>query len=288
MSGYVSEWFRQEWVGGVNHLYQNKGFTLRKCCKEGKLTSASKGYWRFAGKGTATKMRQGGIPSDVSPMNAGRTKVEVDIEHYQAAEYIHEIDLDKMELDERQEAQDSAAMALGRQHDTVIMTAVDGGGGLHGPVIGDYVSGFTLLKMQEMVRQLQARDVPWDSQVFCPLPASVWNQAIGYPAFSNSQCTDEKTLDRGVTGKFWNGVHWFLGYESLFPTDGGVGRRFYMWHQSAVGQLNNKELQSRITWENTKTAWLSNNWMGMAAKVLQGGTAGGIIEGRVKNDAALV
>ncbi len=82
--------------------------------------------------------------------------------------------------------------------------------------------------------------------------------------------TDEKTLDSGAKAKFWNKIHWFEGYEELFPTDGANGRRFYAWHESAVGQVNNKELNSRITYENIKTAWLANNWMGMALDTEKG------------------
>lgn len=293
MTTSASEWFRTEWIGGVNHIYQNEGFMLRKTCTEGKMTSASKGYFRFAGKGTATKMKQGGVPGDVVPMNAGRTKIDVDIENYQAAEWIHEIDLDKMDIDERQAAQRTAAMALGRKHDSVIMAAVDtfngagAGGSLHGTAIGAYNAAWTIQKMQEVARALSQRDVPADARAYCCVPATAWQQAMSYQQFSNSQWTDEKTLDSGAKAKFWNKIHWFEGYEELFPTDGANGRRFYAWHESAVGQVNNKELNSRITYENIKTAWLANNWMGMNGRCLQGGPTGGIIECRVDNTSAI-
>ena len=103
------------------------------------------------------------------------------------------------------------------------------------------------------INALQKRDVPWDGDVYCILPPTAWNQMLINQVFSNSQWSDEKSLAQGVTAKKWNGVNWVLGYEELFATPSGTGKRFFMYHKSAIGGLTNKEMQSRITWENTKT-----------------------------------
>lgn len=287
MAQEAPNWFTEEYIAGVIHLFQNEGNLTRNMVREGKVESATSGYFRLAGKGTATKIIRTGNPSEAVPMNAGRTKVKCDIDNYQAAEWIWDPDLDKMDIDERQEAQRTAAMALGRKFDEVLFATLDAGATGYGTIVGSAAAAWTIQNAITACRNMQQRDVPWDGNVFCVLPATAWNQMMTYQQFSNSQWTDEKTLSMGVTSKFWNNVHWVLGYESLFSTPSGTGRRFYMWHKSSVGALWNKEVQSKITWENPKTAWFANNWAGFGAKVLLGSTTGGIIECAVQNDSAI-
>ena len=287
MTTEAPNWWREEYIAGATHLFQSKGNLVRGTIKDGKLSDAKSGYFRLAGAGTASKMPSGGGPNEAVPMNAGRTKVKVDIDNYQAAEWIEETDLDKMDLDERQEAQATAAMALGRKFDDVVYRVLDAGTGTFGTAIGAANTAWTIPLAMAAINALQKRDVPWDGDVYCILPPTAWNQMLINQVFSNSQWSDEKSLAQGVTAKKWNGVNWVLGYEELFATPSGTGKRFFMYHKSAIGGLTNKEMQSRITWENTKTAWFANNWMGFGAKVLQGGATGGIIECLVDSASAI-
>lgn len=207
MSTEAPNWWREEYIAGATHLFQSKGNLVRGTIKDGKLTDAKSGYFRLAGKGVATKMKAGGGPNEAVPMNAGRSKVKVDIDNYQAAEWIEEVDLDKMDLDERQEAQATAAMALGRKFDDVVYRVLDAGTGTFGTAVGAVNTAWSIPLAMSAINTLQKRDVPWDGDVYCILPPTAWNQMLVNQVFSNSQWSDEKSLAQGVTAKKWNGVN---------------------------------------------------------------------------------
>jgi len=177
-------------------------------------------------------------------------------------------------------------MALGRKHDEVIHAAMAAGTYTSTNTVGSATAVWDLGLALGAIRIMQQQDVPWDGQVYCMLPSTMWNQMMTFTQFNNADWVGDNNLSfmQGSVSKFWNGVHWFLGPEGIFTANGANGLEFYMWHKPAVLSVDNKKVQSRITWENAKTAWLANNWMGIASKIRQ---AEGLVKCIADNSVAI-
>ena len=281
MAQLAPNWYVEKYRSGVLHEYQQRGYRLRGThAKEGRI-QAKKAHFPIAGKGSAKPLN---IGSDLTPMNANRTDKVVDLVAYQAAEYIYAVDLERMSANEMDVAQRSAAMALGRKHDEIIIDEINTLAGSLGGTAGAAASAWDLAKALTACQKLQANDVPWDGRVFAPLPSLAWNQMLTFQQFSSSDYVGPDLPFTKVTDrKTWNGVHWFLLGDEFFPLS-GTDMTFFIWHMDAIGSADNGEVKSVIDWQNPKTAWLANNWMDMAAKVL---LPEGIIECHFKSDSAI-
>jgi len=285
MATEASTWYVEKYKSGVLMEYQSQGHVLRGTYMPPAQIDGKKMYFPKAGKGSARKME---IGSDLVPMNAGRSRVELTTEAYQAAEYVYQVDLDRMSANENAVAQQQAALALGRKHDSIIYDEIHAGTGTYGTVIGAFDAAWDLAKALSVSTNLYKRDVPEDGRAYCMIPQLAFSQMMGFEEFSSADWVrGDLPFMKVRRAKFWGGVNWFTGPDELFPTSTN-DVTFYAWHWMSIGSgYNGNDLNTRVTWENSKTGWLHNNWMDMGATVLQGGTTGGIIECRFQGNSAI-
>jgi len=284
MSTEAPTWYTEQYKSNVLFKYQSEGHVLRGTYMPPAEISGKTMYFPIAGKGKATKMKTG---ANLTPMNAGRERKSVTAEAYQAAEYIFAVDLARMSANENAVAQKQCSDALGRQHDEIIVGAVHAGVGTYGTVYGSTTAAWDLAKALAAVTGHFKKDIPEDGKSFCPMPQLAFSQMMTYDAFSNSQWVGgDLPFAAKRRAKFWAGVNWFPLPEDLFtPLTASTVTSFYIHHYSAIGSgYNGASLNSKITWENPVTAWLSNNWMDMGAAVL---LPEGITECTYKNDSAI-
>lgn len=285
MSTEAPAWYVEQYKSGVLYEYQSKGHTLAGTYMPPSRINGRTMHFPVAGKGEAVEMI---IGSDAKPMNAGRSDVELVPKAYQAYEYVYQADLDRMSANENQVAQEQCAKAMGRKHDAVVYAALDAGRGTYGTVIGDFSSGWDLAKALAVADNLFDRDVEEDGMAYCGLPQRAFSQMMGFEEFSSADWVrGDLPFQKVRRAKFWGGINWFTLPKALFPRT-GTSLTFYAWHFKALGSgYNGEQLNTRVMWENPKTAWGHNNWMDIGAKVLLGGTEGGIIECRMKSDSAI-
>lgn len=278
-------WYVEKYKDGVLMEYQSQGHVLRGTYMPPAEINGKKMYFPKAGKGSARKME---VASDAVPMNAGRTRVELEAEAYQAYEYVYQVDLDRMSANEQAVAQLQCAQALGRQHDQLIMDAIHAGAGGYGTTVGSGAAAWNLAYALTVSTNLYKRDVPEDGRAYCMLPQLAFSQMMGFEEFSSSDwVAGDLPFMKVRRAKFWAGINWFTGPEELFPYS-STDMTFYAWHFNAIGSgYNGASLNTKVMWENPKTAWGHNNWMDMGATVLLGGTTGGIIECHFKSDSAI-
>jgi hypothetical protein len=266
MSTEAPTWYVEQYKAGVLYQFQSDAHVLRGTYMPPAKIDGKTLYFPIAGKGTATEMV---IGADAKPMNAGRTRKSVTTKAYQAYELINEVDLERMSTNEKEVAQRQAAMALGRRHDKVVYDAVHGGAGTYGTVRGNAGGAWTLGDALQAATDLFKKDVPEDGRAFCGLPQQAFSQMMTYEEFNNSQWVGgDMPFAKVRRAKAWAGVNWFTLPEELFPTAANV-TTFYLWHFNSIGAgYNGQELNTRISWENSKTAWAANNWMDLGATVL--------------------
>lgn len=284
MSNDAPNWFVEQYNNRVIHKFQSKGFKLAGTVMPAGRIEGTKAYFPVAGKGTAKKKIRG---NRATPMNAGRSNVEAVLDTFEAFDYLYMYDLTRMSVNEREVLQQTGANALGRAVDSEMFSAFEATAPTSGSRFVDGgTDGFTLDYALTMCSRLQAQEVDWDGNVFCPLPALAWNQLLAYKQFNSSDYVGPNLpFLKSTTAKTWNGVNWFLGTEDWFTVPSSDKVDIHMYHKSAFGWANNKTLQSIWAWDNALGAWsIRMESEGADAALL----SEGIIRGRFATNTAIV
>lgn len=280
MTANVPTWFAPMYNDKVIHKFQSSGFLLKGTTSEATEIKSNEANWRLAAPVAATLYKRG---NDANLAGGDRTKVSAMMETWQVYDIVYDDDLEKMPINEMDIVAQSGAKALGRAFDTQIGLELQ----TNAPaaVVTDAAAGLTLAAMLGMCQKAQAQtEAMWDGNWYCPLPSNLWNQALAYKQFNNSDYTGgDLSFTKVTTAKSWNGVHWFLMPDSWFSM-AGANVDVFLWHRDAVGYASNYAPKTNIAWEQAKTAFTSNMRMAGKSKIL---LAEGIVRGTFKKDAAI-
>lgn len=254
MSNEAPNWFQEQWNGAVTHVYQSKGYLTRGMTTPPVRVTGKKMHFPIAGKAEAQDYARG---DKVKTMNATRGEVLLDATEWDAADYIYQPDLDRMLPNEVDAVRETAAMALGRKHDTVLFdklreqTYVANADPKLNETIGTYADTALpgppqLLKGR---RALVAKDVPTeDGAIYCGLPPLVFDNMMSFKVFSDANWVGgDLPFASNVRRKTWQQVNFFELPEFLHTYPAANQGRFFMWHKAAIG--------SGFTGEQIRTAW---------------------------------
>ncbi len=275
MNTQVEAWFERAYIKGATHVLQSRGFLLKGTTRDPDRVQAKEVRWRIAGRGEAEEMSD--TVEDAKVMNAGRDYVDGTLKDYQAAEYMRHPDLNKMSENEQGVIQTTGARALGRKFDNVHFEEFDGQAA-NIATIGDGSTHISIMDVREGEDDILGEGVNDLTEMFCPLPAYAFSQLMLWKQFSSSDYNGpDYPLAKMTERRKWGSVTYFKAPNELFTYDTGRGKdawrtatwfQSYMWLKSCVGFATNYEMQSRITWENPKTAWFFNNWMPACVKTI--------------------
>lgn len=297
MSVDAPVWFKEQYNDKVMQKYQAKGYKLRMAVTPEGSIVGSKAHFNIMGKGKANKKRRG---QAAVPMNAKKGKVEANLETWEAFDEVYTYDLSRMGANEKEAITDSGAMALGRATDQEIFdvgyglsSAAAGTGvgvkplldanGMPG-LIGGANAGFGLGMVTKMGTALKQADVPWDDKgVYCPLPSSFWDKLLEFKQFNSAEWVGDDGLifPKGMTGKHFNGVNYFSVADEYFQENEADHYDILMWHKSAMGWANNKDLETIWDWDNRLGCWTVRMEVEGAGVGL---LSEGIVRGRFKVD----
>lgn len=283
MSQDVPNWFKQQYNDRVTMKFQSKGYKLMGTVMPEGSIEGDTAYFMVAGKGKARKKVRGQV---AIPMNGSRGRVSTVLQTWEAFDEVFKYDVTRLGINERNVIEDSGAMALGRACDTEILGIVDAAAGTSAAFfVNDNANPFTLPKAQTMCQLLQAQDAPWDGNVFCPLPSLFWNQLLSWKQFNNSDYVGPDLPFTKVTvARSWNGVHWFLAPDELFPSKAANTLDIFLWHRNAMGWANNYDLQTIWDWDNRMGCWtVRMETEGAGINLLPEG----IIRGRFASNSAI-
>lgn len=251
MSNQAPNWFVEQYNNKVRHKFQSKGNLLRGTVMPEGTIEGTKVYFPVAGKGAARKKVRG---QEAIPMNASRGRVEAILETYEAFDEVYTFDLSRMGINEREVIAETGANALGRATDMEIFAKLNAAAATSGDNFIDASSAnFTLVDAMAICQRLQKAEVPWDGNVFIPVPSLIWNQLLAYKQFVESGYVGpDFPLAKATTAKSWNGAHWFLVPDSYFISNAANTYDLFAYHRNAVGYGNNFSLKSIWDWDNRK------------------------------------
>ncbi len=257
MANTIDQAFIKQFESEVHMAYQRMGSKLRNTVRSTNVTGSTARF-QVIGKGTAsTKSRNG----DVSTMELAHTNVEATMADYYAAEYIDKLDELKININERQAVAQSAAAALGRQTDALIVTAMDAGA--NSTQIHDTSSAIEKADLLTLFQTFGAEDVPEDGQRYLAMSPAGFADLFNINEFASSDYVGPQQLPfaGGMTMKE------FLGFK-IFSTSAVAGGKNFAYHARAVGIGINSDVQTEVNYVPQKVAHLATSMMSMGSVVI--------------------
>lgn len=203
-----------------------------------------------AGKGVATQHNRG---NDVVAMNAGRSKVTVTLEDWDAFDYEDMLDINKLNFDDKKIIADNTVKAIGRREDQLIMDALDAGST---QTVGDGSALFSLTLVQSAASTLDTNNVPGEDRCIV-YTAKQKSQFLSSTTVTSADFNTVKALVQGDIDTFYGFKFITIGTR----TEGGLNRPTgveqdaYAFHKQAVGLAIGKEMTTMVDWIPQKTAW---------------------------------
>lgn len=254
MANTIDQAFIKQFETEVHLAYQRMGSKLRNTVRSSNV-SGSVARFQKIGAGTAvTKVRQ----ADVAPMDLAHTNVEATMTDYFAAEYIDKLDELKININERQAVATSAAAALGRQTDALIVAAMDAGA--NATQIADTGGALDKADLLTLFETFGAADIPEDGQRYLAMSPAGFADLFNIDEFASSDYVGDQNLPfaGGMTMKE------FLGFK-IFSTSAVAGGKNFAYHTTAVGIGINADVQTEVNYVPQKVSHLTTSMMSMGA-----------------------
>ena len=276
MSTSIDTAFVTSYEAKVKDLFQRRGSQLKEAVRQRTDVVGSTAVFNKIGKGTATtKSRHGTI----TPMNVTHTPITNTLADFYAGDWADNLDLLKLNIDERFELGAAGAGALGRQIDSQITTAADA---TTQTAVTVTVTSFAAIRagLVQAVEDLADNDIPFDGQVWGCMTNRLWSQALQVAQFASSEYTgpDNLAFMEGFKAqkafKSWMGVHW-QAHNSL-PGRGTATAKGFVYHKTAIGYgyaklvegMDGPSAKVDVTWHGDRQAYFIAHCMsGQAALI---------------------
>lgn len=264
MSAAIDQAFITQFDTEIKLAYQRMGSKLSNTVRRKANVKGSKTDFRKAGTGTAgTKTRHGLVPL----MQIGRSLVDCTLEDHYAADYVDKMDELKSNQDERKIVSDTAAGALGRKSDDILVDAMDAGAG------NTRVAGGTGLTEAKVLAEQEAfgnAEIPDDGQRYWLIPPEGWSDLLGIPSFAQAEFigSDDLPWKGGMSAKRYASFM-FIPYTGLRAGSGGATEVATLaYHTTAVGHASGQDVTSEVNYVAERVAHLLNSMLSQGACVI--------------------
>ena len=258
MANTIDQAFIKQFESEVHMAYQRMGSKLRNTVRSVSNVSGNTVRFQKIGTGSAsTKSRNG----NVTPMELAHTNVETTMADFYAAEYIDKLDELKTNIDERQAVAKSAAAALGRKTDDILLTAMDAGA--NATQIHDTGSALEKADLLSLFETFGSADVPEDGGRYLAMHPKGYADLFTINEFASSDFVGEQNLPYagGMTMKE------FLGFK-IFSTSAVTAGKNIAYHTSAVGLGIGADVTTELNYVAEKVSHLATSMMSMGAVVI--------------------
>ena len=254
MANTIDQAFIKQFEAEVHLAYQRMGSKLRNTVRSSNVTGSVARFQKIGTGAAVTKVRQ----ADVAPMDLAHTNVEATMVDYFAAEYIDKLDELKTNINERQAVATSAASALGRQTDAIIIAALDAGA--NATQIGAVGSAVSKADLLTLFETMGTADVPEDGMRYIGMSPAGFADLFNIEEFASSDYVGPQNLPfaGGMTMKE------FLGFK-IFSTSAVAGGKNFAYHMTAVGLGVNADVTTEVNYVAQKVSHLTTSMMSMGA-----------------------
>ena len=254
MANTIDQAFIKQFETEVHMAYQRMGSKLRNTIRSTNVTGSTARFQKIGTGAASTKTRNG----DVTTMELAHTNVEATMADYYAAEYIDKLDELKININERQAVAQSAAAALGRQTDALIVAAMDAGA--NATQIADTSGALGKADLLTLFETFGSADIPEAGQRYLAMSPAGFADLFNINEFASSDYVGPQNLPfaGGMTMKE------FLGFK-IFSTSAVAGGKNFAYHTTAVGIGINSDVQTEVNYVPQKVAHLATSMMSMGS-----------------------
>jgi len=254
MANTIDQAFIKQFETEVHMAYQRMGSKLRNTIRSTNVSGSTARFQKIGTGSATTKSRNG----NVTPMELAHTNVEVSMSDFYAAEYIDKLDELKTNINERQAVAQSAAAALGRKTDELIIAAMDAGA--NSTQIHDASSALEKADLLSLFETMGTADVPEDGQRYLAMSPAGYADLFAINEFASSDFVGPQNLPfaGGMTMKE------FLGFK-IFSTSAVAGGKNFAYHTTAVGIGVNSDVQTEVNYVAEKVSHLATSMMSMGS-----------------------
>ena len=254
MANTITNAFIKQFETEVHMAYQRMGSKLRNTIRSTNVSGSTARFQKIGTGSATTKSRNG----NVTPMELAHTNVEVSMSDFYAAEYIDKLDELKTNINERQAVAQSAAAALGRKTDELIIAAMDACA--NSTQIHDTGSALAKVDLLSLFETMGTADVPEDGQRYLAMSPAGYADLFAINEFASSDFVGPQNLPfaGGMTMKE------FLGFK-IFSTSAVAGGKNFAYHTTAVGIGVNSDVQTEVNYVAEKVSHLATSMMSMGS-----------------------
>ncbi|MGR4001286.1 MAG: phage capsid protein [Alphaproteobacteria bacterium] len=265
--------FVRQYEAEVHLTYQRQGSRLRPTVRNKAGVRGASTTFQRVGKGSASrKGRHGKVP--VMTMKY-LDPVECVLQDWYAGEWIDKLDELKTNVEERQVISNSAAYALGRKSDDLVIAALRASTEITTFQIER--ADFTAATVLKAFEELGAAEVPDDGERYAVVGWKQWSQLLAMDEFSKADYVGETDLPwRDFQARYWLGTMW-LPHSALNIT--AKGRECYWYHKTAIGHATGTEIKTDISWHGDRAAHFVNSMMSQGACLID---PSGVVQMNIK------
>jgi hypothetical protein len=258
MANTIDTAFIRQFETEVHLAYQRMGSKLRNTVRTVSNVNGSTVRFQKIGTGSASTKSRNGM---VTPMELTHTTVDVTLSDYYAAEYIDKLDELKTNIDERQAVAQSAAAALGRKTDELLITAMDAGA--NSTQIHDTGSALEKADLLSLFETMGDADIPEDGGRYLAMNPKGYADLFLITEFASSDFVGEQNLPYagGMSMKE------FLGFK-VFSTSAVTAGKNIGYHTSSVGLGIGADVTTELNYVPEKVSHLATSMMSMGATVI--------------------
>ena len=268
MATSITNAFITQFEAEVHMAYQRMGSKLKNLVRTVNGVNGSTVKFQKVAKGSAnTKARH----AEVVAMDLAHSNVSATLTDYYAADYVDKLDELKVNIDERQVVAQSAAYALGRKTDEVLISVLDAATSIAANV-NSSATGMTLIKAKNMMEVFNGNDVPDDGQRYWVVGPKQWSDLLSIDQFSRVEYVgpDQLPFPGGITAKRWMGFLFFV-HSGLSLS--GDDRKTLAFHKSAIGCGIGSDVRTEVNYIPEKVSHLITSMISLGAVEIDGDAA---------------
>ena len=269
MATSITNAFITQFEAEVHMAYQRMGSKLKNLVRTVNGVNGSTVKFQKVAKGSAnTKARH----AELVAMDLAHSNVSATLTDYYAADYVDKLDELKVNIDERQVVAQSAAYALGRKTDQVLIDVLDASTSIAVNVNSDASEAMTLVKAKNMMEVFNGNDVPDDGQRYWVVGPRQWSDLLSVDQFSRVEYVgpNELPFPGGMTAKRWMGFLFFV-HSGLSLS--GDDRKTLAFHKSAIGCGIGSDVRTEVNYIPEKVSHLITSMISLGAVEIDGDAA---------------
>ena len=269
MASSINNAFITQFEAEVHMAYQRMGSKLKNLVRTVNGVNGSTVKFQKVAKGSAnTKARH----AELVAMDLAHSNVSATLTDYYAADYVDKLDELKVNIDERQVVAQSAAYALGRKTDQVLIDVLDASTSIAVNVNSDASEAMTLVKAKNMMEVFNGNDVPDDGQRYWVVGPRQWSDLLSVDQFSRVEYVgpNELPFPGGMTAKRWMGFLFFV-HSGLSLS--GDDRKTLAFHKSAIGCGIGSDVRTEVNYIPEKVSYLITSMISLGAVEIDGDAA---------------